>query len=206
MIEVRTRPVGPWKENAYVLVCPDTKDSVLIDPGAEPDTLTELLEGTNPVAILITHTHSDHVGALSDMRDRLKVPVMVNPRPHSNNFEVNEDRSLNDGDTIQVGSHTIRAWETPGHIDDMLCYLVEGEPVAIVGDTIFDGGPGATRSNEAFKETLGTMRNIILTWPDDIICYPGHGPSFRLGDRRAAIEAFLAKDHGDFKGDATWDM
>jgi len=57
-----------------------------------------------------------------------------------------------------------------------------------------------------FEITLRTLREIILTWPDDALCYPGHGPFFRLGDQRAAIEGFLSKDHGDFFGDATWDM
>ncbi len=54
--------------------------------------------------------------------------------------------------------------------------------------------------------TLANLRNIILTWPDDTVCYPGHGPSFRLGDKRAAMTAFAHKDHGNFFGDATWEM
>ena len=56
-VELRTRPVGSWKMNSYVLVCPHTHESVLIDPGADPATLTEMLAGTTPVAILLTHTH-----------------------------------------------------------------------------------------------------------------------------------------------------
>jgi glyoxylase-like metal-dependent hydrolase (beta-lactamase superfamily II) len=76
----------------------------------------------------------------------------------------------------------------------------------IVGDTIFEGGPGHTSSPKAFQTTLRTLRNIILTWPDETVCYPGHGASFRLGDKRAAIEAFLSKDHGALFGDATWEM
>ena len=52
--------------------------------------------------------------------------------------------------------------------------------------------------------TGGTLRAVVLRWPDEAVCWPGHGPSFRLGDRRAAIEAFVARDHGDFYGDATW--
>ncbi|MCB0004942.1 MAG: hypothetical protein KDE04_00765, partial [Anaerolineales bacterium] len=66
--------------------------------------------------------------------------------------------------------------------------------------------PGRTWSNEGFQQTLETFRNVVLKWSDDTVCYPGHGPHFRLGDIRAAVEAFVAKDHGDFHGDATWDM
>ena len=63
---------------------------------------------------------------------------------------------------------------------------------------------GNTRSSAAFQTTLHTLRAVVLAWPDDSICHAGHGPSFRLGDKRAAIEAFLARNHGDFHGDATW--
>ncbi|MBO9366449.1 MAG: MBL fold metallo-hydrolase, partial [Roseiflexus sp.] len=84
--------------------------------------------------------------------------------------------------------------------------LVDSAPIAIVGDTLFDEGPGRTWSVEDFRTTLTTLRTVVLTWSDATICYPGHGPSFRLGDRRAAIERFLARAPADFFGDATWDM
>jgi glyoxylase-like metal-dependent hydrolase (beta-lactamase superfamily II) len=88
----------------------------------------------------------------------------------------------------------------------MLCFDLVHDPRIIVGDTIFDGGPGKTWSAEDFMVTLYTLRTIVMAWDDNTICYPGHGPSFRLGDRREAIEAFLNKDHGNFFGDATWDL
>ena len=86
----------------------------------------------------------------------------------------------------------------------MICFaVVDGDDI-VVGDTLFAGGPGNTRSSAAFQTTLRTLREVVLPWPDDSICHAGHGPSFRLGDKRAAIEAFLARDHGDFFGDAEW--
>lgn len=201
---LRTRQVGPWPMNTYALVCPETGQSVLFDPGAEPDVLAEMLAGTTPVAILLTHTHPDHIGALDEMRQRLGVPLGAFAGPHLNGLALDEEILLGDGDRFTVGNQTLRAYHTPGHIADQICFLVDGDNKAIVGDTIFDGGPGKTWSADGFRQTLDSL-HVVLGWPDDTLCYPGHGPHFRLGDRRAQIEAFLARDHGDFFGDAAWE-
>ena len=192
--------------NSYALVCPATRQSVLIDPGAEPDALQALLADSQPIAILLTHTHPDHVGALAEMRARLGVPLLAHPGPHFQGLKLDADGALVDGDRMPVGASTLRVYHTPGHIDDMLCFAVEGGDTVIVGDTLFEGGPGRTRSAQDFQTTLQTLRTVVLAWPDAAVCYPGHGPAFRLGDQRAAIERFLAADHGAFYGDATWDM
>ena len=205
-LDLRIRQVGPWGLNSYALVCPTTRQSVLFDPGAEPDSLTQMLAGSNPMAILLTHTHFDHIGALDEMRARLNVPVVAHPAPHAGGIELRADRWLNHGDKVAVGERTLRVYHAPGHIADQICFAIEGDHRVIVGDTIFEGGPGKTWSTEGFRTTLQTLREVVLSWPDDTVCYPGHGPFFRLGDKRADIEAFLSKDHGDFFGDAIWDM
>jgi len=205
-LEVRTNEVGPWPMNTYVLTCPNTAQSVLIDPGAEPDTLQEMLADSTPIAILLTHTHQDHFFALEEMYARLGVPLMAHTNAHLDGMGLNVDRQLDMGDLVQVGDYNLRVYYAPGHIDDQICFYLDGDARAIVGDTIFEGGPGKTWSAAGFKTTLQTLQNVILPWPDDTICYPGHGPSFRLGDNREEIERFLKKDHGDFFGDATWDM
>ena len=205
-LKIRRGEVGPWGMNAYVLVCSKTRKSVLVDPGAEPDALDKLLLKTQPMAIILTHCHSDHTGALSEMRKRLKVPVMAHPGPHIDMMDISADRWLDHGARVRVGNQTINICHTPGHTSDQICLVNEEHHFAVVGDTIFDGGPGRTRSVKDFQITLKTLRNIILPWSDQTVCFPGHGPSFCLGDKRKAIEAFLNKDHGSFFGDATWDM
>jgi glyoxylase-like metal-dependent hydrolase (beta-lactamase superfamily II) len=185
--------------NAYVLVCPQTRASVLVDPGAEPETLAELLAGTQPAAILVTHAHPDHIGALAEMRRRLRVPVMAH-----GGGTVQTDQKLFGGERLPVGRQHLIVYATPGHTADQLCFGVEDIQDTIVGDTIFDGGPGKTWSAEDFQTTLKTLRRVVLAWPDDTVCHPGHGAAFRLGDIRGAAENFLAKDHGRFFGDAAW--
>ncbi len=199
---LRHRQVGPWPMNTYALLCPHTGESVLFDPGADPDVLTQMIADSTPIAILLTHSHPDHVGALAEMRKRLGVPVMAHEKTANRGIQC--DQTLADGDRVQVGQHSLRVYYTPGHIEDQICFAIEGESRVIVGDTIFAGGPGKTWSPEEFKTTLATLRSIVLAWPDETLCYPGHGLAFRLGDIRAQVEAFVRTDHGDFYGDAEW--
>jgi glyoxylase-like metal-dependent hydrolase (beta-lactamase superfamily II) len=189
---------------AYALLCPDTGQSVLIDPGAEPDTLAAMLAGSTPIAILLTHTHADHIGALAEMKGRLNVPVYLHQAEVAG--DVTADRWLADGETLRLGNHTLEVIHTPGHTPGMLTFMLPDHR-AIVGDTIFQGGPGKTWSPQDFELTLETMRNVVFRWPDEMVCYPGHGPSFRLGDERPAFEAFLQRSHpADLYGDVNWEM
>jgi len=195
-----------WHSIARSVTCPVTQQSILIDPGDEPDVLQEMLADTQPIAILLTHTHIDHIGALAEMRARLQVPLMLHRGPHAEGFETEADRWLEDGDLLPLGEQSLRIFYAPGHTADQICIALENDSRVIVGDTIFEGGPGKTWSVEGFQTTLKTLGEVILRWLDDTVCYPGHGPSFRLGDHRREIEVFLGKDHGEFFGDATWGM
>ena len=99
-LELRQRQVGPWPMNTYALICPTTRQSVLFDPGADPEKLMEMLDGSTSSAILLTHTHGDHVGALAEMRERLGVPVMAhsNAQPKG----ITAEHWLADGDAARA--------------------------------------------------------------------------------------------------------
>jgi glyoxylase-like metal-dependent hydrolase (beta-lactamase superfamily II) len=138
------------------------------------------------------------------MKAQLNVPVSMHPGDSP--MGLSADVWLGDGDTVAVGQHTLRVIHTPGHTPGMVSLMLPDQRV-IVGDTIFKGGPGKTWAPYYFALTMATLRNIVFKWPDDTLCFPGHGPSFRIGDERPAFEAFLQRSHpADLHGDVSWDM
>ena len=144
-MELLRQIIEPWSLNAYTLVCPKTRESLLVDPGGDPPALHRMLMGTQPRAILVTHSHPDHIGALQAMRSALRVPVLAYPYGPGRNGPFLADQWLKDGERLTVGECGLRVIHTPGHTDDQICLDVRNSPIVIVGDTIFEGGPRRTR-------------------------------------------------------------
>ena len=197
------KEVGPWPMNAYLVVCEETQASVIVDPGADADTILSLAQGTQVQAILITHGHPDHIGALAEVKAATGSPIYLHPKD-AEQFELAFDRHLQDGQVIPVGTLRMRAIHTPGHTPGMTC-LDLGDGRILVGDTIFVGGPGKTWSAEDFAITMHTMQTIVFAWPDLTRFYPGHGPSGTIGEERPAFEAFIRRGwQPSLFGDVTW--
>jgi hydroxyacylglutathione hydrolase len=138
----------------------------------------------------------------------LNVPVIAHQGPlvagTRMRFSHLVDRRIADQETLTLGPYTLRAHYTPGHCADGVCYEVLDNPIVAVGDVVFPAGPGRTTNAQEFQTTLDTLRRVVLAWSDDKVLYPGHGGPCRLGDIRARIERFVARDHGAFFGDASW--
>jgi hydroxyacylglutathione hydrolase len=203
-IKLITQAVGPWPMNTYIVIDEEKSNSAIVDPGADPDTILTLVEGTNIEAILITHGHPDHIGALAEVKAATQAPVYMNPL-EAQEFDLDFDLPLEDGQIITLGNSRLNAIHTPGHTPGMTSLdLADGR--ILVGDTIFVGGPGKTWSEEDFATTMRTMQQIVFAWPDETRFYPGHGPSGVIGQERLAFEAFLARGWSpDLFGDVTWE-
>jgi glyoxylase-like metal-dependent hydrolase (beta-lactamase superfamily II) len=177
---VRKLEVGEMENNTYVLECPETHAAIVIDACWEPERIVELTDGTNPVAIVQTHGHFDHVQALPDLAKQLGVPVWAHP---GDDYPVPLDRELQDGEVLAFGGRKAQVIHTPGHTPGGIC-LLSGRHL-ISGDTLFPGGPGNTRGDAAlFAEIMDSVETRLFALPDETVVYPGHGLDTTIGAER----------------------
>jgi glyoxylase-like metal-dependent hydrolase (beta-lactamase superfamily II) len=181
-IRVAKLPVGDLDNNAYVVACAATGKGVIIDAAAEPQTILEAATGVEVQMILTTHGHSDHLQALDPVREALAVPWAL----HLSDVGIAERRPdvpLAHGDEIEVGDIAIHVLHTPGHTPGSVSFVLE--PIIFSGDTLFPGGPGATRWDySSFGEIMDSVEAQLMRHPDPTLVHPGHGASTTLGQER----------------------
>lgn len=202
---LKSLQVGPYGMNTYAVIDPTTASSVIVDPGGDPESILELVEGTKVNKILVTHGHHDHVLALDQVRITTQAPVYLHPMDAAK-FSIKYDHPLHDGRTLHLGELTLSVIHVPGHTPGQCCYDL-GDGRVLVGDTLFVGGPGRTESHEDFLTTMRSMQGIVFQWPDATLFFPGHGPSGQIGIERPDFEAFLESGWPDgLHGDVTWNL
>jgi hydroxyacylglutathione hydrolase len=193
---------GPYGTNAYVVVCKETNESLVVDAPGEAEKLRDFVRGTTPKYILITHKHLDHTGALVALQDMLHVPVGAH-EADAPKLPFVPSLILADGDALPLGKLTVKVLHTPGHSPGSLCFLVGR--VLLAGDTLFPGGPGKTRTPEDFQQVVAAITEKLFPLPDDTRVLPGHGESTVLQKEKAAYASFAARPHKpDLCGDVLW--
>jgi hydroxyacylglutathione hydrolase len=201
-IEIIRMELGPWGTNSYIVVCQSTDESLLVDAPGDADKILKQLAGTKAKYIVLTHNHIDHIGALEELKSKLKIPLALHPADASGPA-LKPDIELKDGATIKVGKLSIRVLHTPGHTPGSLCFLSGN--FLISGDAIFPGGPGKTGSPADFKQIVRSIQSKIFILPDDIQVYPGHGEPTVLSKEKKEFAVFSTKQHDPgLCGDVLW--
>ena len=201
-IQIEKLELGPFGTNAYVLTCRQTGNSVVVDAPAEASTIAESLKDTNPKYILLTHNHMDHIGALSELRAKLGIPLAAHAAD-SGNLSSPPEIQLKDGDVVSFGNIRLEVLHTPGHTPGSLCFKTG--KYLIAGDTIFPGGPGKTGSPAALKQVIQSITSKIFTLDDATQVYPGHGDSTVLKKEKDDFATFSSRPHSpNLCGDVLW--
>ena len=195
-----TLSLGEWSTNCYVLI--SGGESIIVDPATEPERILAAVDGTAVKAILLTHGHPDHVQALDTVCQATGVPLGLHPADAAE-FGIVGDLDLDDGDVLTLGSSELMVVHTPGHTPGSVCFRFGR--CAIVGDTLFPGGPGHSKTPEALAQILASLRDKVFTWPNDTTFYPGHGEGSTISAVRPAFEAFMARPRSpELCGDVEW--
>ena len=188
--EIHQVVVGPVDNNVYVLRCRETGDAVLLDAANEHDRLLEMCRDLGVRRVLETHGHWDHIQAVPAVRDAgYQVGVTAADAAMLPSY----DFVLEDDSVITVGRLRLRTILTPGHTPGSMCFRVEDLPILFSGDTLFPGGPGATKFEGGDFPTIIRSIEDRLFSPlhADVQVLPGHGDTTTIGAERPHLQEWV---------------
>jgi hydroxyacylglutathione hydrolase len=205
MIDVRMFTVGPVQENCFIVRRPDADRALIVDPGDEADRLLSAVSGLGIEtvdAILLTHTHFDHIGAVAPVAratgapvycPELETQVLANimdyvPWPGFGPFESYEaDRTVAGGEALELADLPIEVLFTPGHSPGHVTYAIADGDALFSGDVLFQGSVGRVDlPGGDWPTLLGSIESLVERFPEETTVYPGHMGITTLGRERAS--------------------
>jgi len=196
-MRIFTMPVGPLEMNCYIVAEDHAPTSLIIDPGDETQRLINLIDenGLIPERIINTHNHVDHLLRVAEFKQHYKIPfhicekdlpLLESLKEQALLFGLDEteipevDSYVKDNDQFKLGDLNYSICETPGHSPGSVCILFPGH--VFVGDVLFQGSIGRTDLYQGdYDQLIQSIKEKLLTLPDETMVYPGHGPSTTIG-------------------------
>lgn len=190
---------GSWEVDNNIWLIGDSADVVVIDAAHDAAPIIEAVRGRNVVAVVCTHGHNDHVTVAPQLGEALDAPVLMNPADEVLWRMTHPDkpfRALEDGTVLTVGGTELRTIHTPGHSPGSTCLYAPELAAVFSGDTLFQGGPGATgRSYSDFPTILASISEKLGKLPGDTVVYTGHGDTTTIGGELVHYDEWVARGH-----------
>lgn len=190
---------GTWDVENNVWVLGNETECVVIDAPHQLSPILDLVAGRTVLAVLCTHAHDDHVSVARELSEATGAPVRLHPadevlwRQSYPDFDYDP---LGSNDTITVAGIELAVRHTPGHSPGAVSYYAAELSTVFTGDTLFEGGPGATgRSYSSFDTIIDSIRSQLFTLPADTIVHTGHGASTTIGAERPQLDEWIARGH-----------
>ena len=195
-IDVKCLTVGDFQENCYLVVNTGTRECLIVDPGAEGERIIQAAQAYRPAAVLLTHAHWDHIGAVDAVCGHFGIPLYVHEAdaPKLTDSVQNVARQfgydvtvstrpllLRGGETLSLAGMELRVLHTPGHSAGSVCYLLPGAQGVLTGDTLFAHGYGRTDfADGSFHALKESLRALFHLTPRQV-AYPGHEEAGTVG-------------------------
>ena len=189
-IHIESLAVGPVSANCYLVENTQTRECLMVDPGAEAQRIIQRIGERKPQAVLLTHAHFDHIGAVDALCAHYRIPLILHREdaPKLSDPRLNVSalfgesmtvgtpaaRLLDGGESLEVAGIRIEVLHTPGHSAGSVCYLLPDVPCVLTGDTLFAHGYGRTDFEDGdFRQLRMSLRELFHLTPK-MITYPGH--------------------------------
>ncbi|MFC8257383.1 MBL fold metallo-hydrolase [Streptomyces sp. NPDC057291] len=191
---------GEWDVDNNVWIVGDDTEAIVIDAAHDATAIEAALAGRTLRAIVCTHAHNDHIDAAPALADATGAPILLHPddlplwkqtHPHRT-----PDAELAEGQELEIAGTTLQVLHTPGHAPGAVCLYAPELATVFTGDTLFQGGPGATgRSFSHFPTIVESIRDRLFALPAETTVRTGHGDSTTIGAEAPHLDEWIARGH-----------